>query len=303
MSIDANHSHIAAGKVVCPFAGVPALRKRLSPLQSTGIQREVQGILEEFDASGKKTLILAPAETLASHGEVDRYSKLIYKRLFTAAGLMPGGKKEQLDWVMNYEDNLEPWVTIASAGVILPGSGYNMFTFFSPYFDPRHPRYMPAAMGLLTPLKEFESAEARQPGISEDIGRMALARAILSMLDPQTSVSAEEIASEMDLWKPLVIEAEGVFDDREDPGFPRTDLNRLHQLLVVRAQVSLQVGMVFEQFEGCFRARLARIPGVPILRRMMKEHPDLNLVDIAHALFTNHAPLYPKPLPQFGKKR
>ncbi len=297
---DSVRSHIADGKSVCPFAASPSIRKRLASLNDAGVQRQVQAALLEFDESDKRDLILGPSDTLPDHGTVDLYSKLVYKHLLLAAAMV--GDSAQAKWLMDYEDNLDPVVTFPSAALYLSRKGPTMFTFFSPHFDPRHPRYMPAPLGVVVPLEEFQKVEAARPGISEGIGLLALARVICSMLDPRSTISAAEVAQEMSLWKPLLIEMERVFDDREDPSFPHTDLQRLHDLSGMRAMVRNRSQAVFQQTEGLFRHRLEHARDVPLLKRMLREHPNLSMVDISHALFTNHAALYPKPEPQFTWK-
>jgi hypothetical protein len=290
-------NHIADGKSVCPFAASPSIRKRLASLNDAGVQRQVQAALLEFDESDEKDLILSPSDTLPDHGTVDLYSKLVYKHFLLAAAMV--GVPAQAKWLMDYEDNLDPVVTIPSAAVYLSRKGPTMFTFFSPYFDSRHPRYMPAPLGVLVPLEEFQKAEAVRPGISDGIGLLAIARVLCSMLDPRSTISAAEVVAEMPLWKPLVIEMEAVFDDREDPSFPHTDLQRLHDLSDMRAMVRNRGQAVFQQTEGVFRHRLEQARDVPLLKRMLREHPNLSMVDISHALFTNHAALYPKAEPHF----
>jgi hypothetical protein len=189
---------------------------------------------------------------------------------------------------------MSDWRSFLGPRVIV-GDADIMMTAFNPLYDHQHPRHAPCAVIVIIRTRDLFTIHEKRPDLSFRIATAAKCRMVMSVLANREGLELRAMEREYTAW----LDALSYYRDFVTTVF--TDSYRMDPRTLPRLEErrkACQEAMESEQFKAsllAFRVIIDKTPGIPTLRRILRQNPDITVFDIAKIVYGDVSGMYVPP--------
>lgn len=294
-------SYVQSAAMPCPYARLPTSYVHLDEdVETSGSRQRLTNALGAFwSDESQSVLSIIPRDQPSNHLEARKQAYWLryhwHSLHFEEQGLLEEDgegmdarlKIQYSNWFSDTPSFLGPRVMVGKADI--------MMTAFNPLYDREHSRYAPHTVFPVIRSKDLLAIHETRPEVSLRIAAHAKCKIILSMLRRRDGIEIEEMRKEYVHW----LEALSYYRDFVTTTY--TDGYRMDPRTLPRLRENRRISsecMESGRFKAslvAFRIIVSDMPGVPSLRRILTQNPEVTVFDIARVVYGDVAGMYVLP--------
>lgn len=294
-------SYVNSALMPCPFAKLPTQYVHLEEeLGTDRVREQLREALDRFFPDPAKSILaVVPSIEPETHGKARRQAFLLHLEWGMLHHEETVGKGFELE---RLRKQVVEWHRLAindSCVFVGPrflvGNRDLMGTNFNPLYHPDHPRFAPHFVSPVIRSRDLFEIHEKKPELVRSISNHAKSKIIWSLVKNREGVSLEDIMKEIELWNRGLADFHRFVMDVDTPSF-RLDESTRPVMAEIRKIRKAIVPTLLAKIPQV-KAQLIKYGEVPTLLRILKQNPEINLLEIARIVYgdtSGHYVLPPK---------